>query len=325
MMRAIVGENYGPADNLKLKEVPRPIPGEGEILIKVYASSVNAGDWHVMRGDPFVIRFLFGLFHPKIKILGTDIAGVVESIGKGVTQFKPGDEVFGDVTNHSFGGFGEYTLSNESQIYTKPTNLTFQEAAALPVTAVTALQGLRDHAKVKAGQKVLVVGAAGGVGTCAVQIAKAKGATVTGVCSTKNVELVRSLGADNVIDYTKQDYTKMDEQYDVIFDVAATKSLFSIKHALADKGIYVNGGGDTMFHTIFWGPILSMFGSKKYKMFFAATTQSDLKEIKEMVEAGKIRPEIEKVYPLSKVPDAIKHVESKRARGKNVIDNLNVH
>ena len=324
MMKAIICENYGPPSGLKLKEIARPTPGDKEILIKVHASSCNAADWHLMRGEPYLARLAFGLFHPKFKILGVDVAGTVEAVGKAVTQFKVGDEVYGDLSSHKFGAYAEYALAKESSIYLKPINMTFQQAAALPLASITALQGLRDHAKITAGQKILIVGASGGVGSYAVQIAKAKGATVTGVCSTKNVEFVRSLGADNVIDYTKQDFTKSGEQYDLIFDVAATKSLFQIRHALTANGYYLNGGGDTLFHTILWAPILSMFGRKKFGIFLATSTQADLKEIKELAESGKIRPEIEMVLSLAKISDAINHLESKRTRGKIVIDNLNV-
>ena len=324
MMRAVAFEAYGSADKLQLKDIPKPTPQSNEVLIKLHASAVNAADWHVMHADPFPVRLAFGLFKPSLKALGADIAGVVEAVGEKVKQFKVGDEVYGDVSGHKWGGYAEYTVARETDIWYKPSNMTFEEAAAFPMASVTALQALREVGKVKQGTKVLVVGASGGVGSFAVQIAKAYGGTVTAVCSGKNEEMARSLGADKVIDYTKEDYINLDEKYDVIFDVAATKSLFSIKNVLVPKGVYINAGGDTLMHTLLWGPILSLFTGKKMGMFLVSPGQKELQEMTDLAQAGKVRPIIEKVYPLRGAPEAIKHVETKHAKGKNVINVLDL-
>src|SRR6266571_7120401 len=238
-MKAIVYHTYGSPDVLKLKEVAKPTPKDDEVLIKVYAAAANAGDWHLLRGVPFLVRLVSGVLKPKNTILGADIAGRVEAVGRNVTQFQPDDEVFGDLSGCGFGGFAEYVCARENALALKPANLSFEEAAAVPSAGVTALQGLREKGQIQPGQKVLINGASGGVGTFAVQLAKSFGAEVTGVCSTRNVDMVRSLGADQVIDYTQADFTKNGQRYDFIFAVNGYHSIFDYKRALSPKGVYV--------------------------------------------------------------------------------------
>src|SRR5512133_551950 len=236
-MKAIVYTKYGSPDVLELKEVEKPIVKDNDVLVKVYAASVNAADWHLLRADPFLVRLMTGLFKPKYPVLGADIAGRVEAIGSGVTQFKPGDEVFGDISACGWGAFAEYASASENALVLKPTNLSFEEAATVPLAAITALNGLRDKGNIQPGQKVLINGASGGVGTFAVQIAKSYGAEVTGVTSTRNLDMVRSIGADHVIDYTKEDFTQNGQRYDLIFDAVGNRSVSDYQRALSPNGI----------------------------------------------------------------------------------------
>jgi NADPH:quinone reductase-like Zn-dependent oxidoreductase len=322
-MKAITFTRYGSPDVLEMKDIAKPTPKDDEVLIKIHAASVNAADWHLLRADPFPVRFMLGLTKPKPKfqILGGDVAGVVEAVGKNVTEFKIGDEVFGDVFDDGLGGFAEYTCARAKILVAKPKNLTFEEAAAVPLAAVTALYGLRDIANLKPGQTALINGAAGGVGTYAVQIAKALGAEVTAVCSARNHEQARTLGADSVIDYNKEDFTKSGKQYDVIFCVNGYHPLGDFKRALAPNGIYAMAGGNSklLIDTIFFAPFHTMFGNKKMKMVASKPNQARLQFVKEMIEQGKLRPVIDKVYPLEQTADAIRYVETGHARGKVVI------
>lgn len=320
-MKAITYTQYGSPDVLQFKEAPQPSPKEAEVLIKVHAVSINAADWHLMRADPFPVRFAFGLFKPKIQILGADVAGEVEAVGKNVTQFKIGDAVFGDLSGCGFGGFAEYVCAPETVLALKPANLSFEEAAALPMASITALQGLRDIGRIKAGQKVLIYGASGGVGTFAVQIAKSFGAEVTAVCSTSKVDMVRALGADHVIDYTREDFTQNGQQYDLIFAANGNRSLADYEKALAPTGTYVMSGGASsqMFEAMLKGPLRSKAGGKSIKNFIAKPNQVDLNAMKGLVEAGQVKPVIDKRYPLMETPSAMRYLEEGHARGKIVV------
>ena len=299
----------------------RPNPGEGDVLVRVKAASVGAGDWHLMRGDPFLVRLMFGLRKPKHPVLGSSIAGRVEAVGKSVTRVRPGDEVFGDLSDCGFGGFAEYVSVPETALAPKPAGTTFEEAAAVPGSALPALQGLRDKGRIKPGQKVLVNGASGGVGTFAVQIAKSFGAEVTGVCSTRNVEMVRSLGADHVIDYTKEDFARNGQRFDLILDAAAFRPLRDHLRALTPAGIYVLVGGAMAqtFKVMLFGPLISTLTNKKAAFFISAPNQEDLVTLKGLVETKHVTPVIDRRYPLSEVPEAIRYVETGHARGKVVI------
>ena len=320
-MKAIVCRTYGSPDVLKFEEVPKPTPKENEVLVKVHAASANAGDWHLMRGDPFLIRLMFGLLRPKAEILGADIAGKVEAVGSNVKQLKPGDEVFGDISGCGFGAFAEYVSVPENALALKPANISFEEAAAASSAAITALQGLRDAGKIQSGQKVLVNGASGGVGTFAVQIAKSFGAEVTGVCGTGNMEMVGSIGADHVIDYRKEDFTKNGKHYDLILDAAAFRSIFDYLPALSSKGIYVMIGGSTaqFFQSMFAAPWISMTGSKKMTNILKKVNNKDMVFMKELLEAGKVKSVIDRRYPLTETAEAIRYLEKGHARGKVVI------
>jgi NADPH:quinone reductase-like Zn-dependent oxidoreductase len=320
LMKAIVYHTYGSPDVLKLEEVQTPTPKENEILVKVYAAATAAGDWHLLRADPFLVRLMYGLLTPKYKILGADVAGRVEAVGRNVTQFQPGDEVYGDLSLCGFGAFAEYVAAPESAFALKPTNLTFEEAAAVPVSAVTALLGLREG-NIQAGQKVLINGASGGVGTFAVQIAKAFGAEVTAVCSTSKVELVRALGADHVIDYTKEDFTKNGERYDLILAANGYQPLSAYQRALTPQGRYVMTGGATaqMFEAMLLGSWRSKKGGQKLGNILVKPSQKDLLAVKALIEAGKVTPVIDRRYSLRGVPDAIRYVEAGHAKGKVVI------
>jgi NADPH:quinone reductase-like Zn-dependent oxidoreductase len=318
-MKAIVCTKYGPPDVLQLKEVEKPAPKDDEVLIKIQAASLNAYDWHLLRADVFLVRLMGGgLLKPKNKIPGADIAGRVEAVGRNVTQFQPGDDVFGDIGH---GGFAEYACARENRLATKPANLSFEEAAAVPMAALTALQGLRDKGRIQPGQKVLINGASGGVGTFAVQIAKSFGAEVTAVCSTGKMDTARSIGADQVIDYTKEDFTKSGQHYDVIFAANGYHPILDYRRALGPKGIYVMAGGTMaqMFQAMLLGPWISMAGSKKMGGLSAKVEQKDLVFIKELLEAGKVRPVIDRRYPLSDVPEALRYLGERHARGKVVI------
>jgi NADPH:quinone reductase-like Zn-dependent oxidoreductase len=321
-MKAVVYTEYGSADVLQLKEVDKPAPADDEVLVKVHASSVNAADWRMMRADPFLVRLYAGLLKPtKFQTLGADIAGRVEAVGKNVRQYQPGDEVYGDVFASGFGGFAEYKCARENELVLKPTNLTFEEAAALPLAALTALHGLRDNGQIQPGQQVLINGASGGVGTYAVQLAKYFGAEVTAVCSTDKVELARSLGADHVIDYTQEDFTRSGRQYDLILAVNGNRSIFDYKRALSPRGIYVMTGGKAaqLFQALLLGPWLSLLGKQKMGALTSTPNQKDLLLMKELLESGKIKPVIDRCYPLSEVPEAIRYVEDGHAKGKVVI------
>ncbi|MBU0704480.1 MAG: NAD(P)-dependent alcohol dehydrogenase [Chloroflexi bacterium] len=321
-MKAIVCTEYGSPDVLKFIEVEKPTPKDDQVLIKVHAASLNAYDWHLLRASPFLVRLMGGgLLKPKNTILGADIAGRVESVGKNVKQFKPGDEVFGDLAGCGNGGFAEYVCASENALVLKPASMTFEEAAAVPMAAVTALQGLRDKGQIQSGQKVLINGASGGVGTFAVQIAKSFGAEVTAVCSTRNLDMVRSIGADHVIDYTQEDFTQNGQHYDLILAANGYHSISDYKRALSPKGMYVMTGGTMaqMFQAMLLGPWMSMTGSKKMGALSAEPNPKDLVYIKELFEAGKVKPVIDRRYPLDKVPEALRYLEEGHAQGKVVI------
>jgi len=314
-MKAIVYEKYGAPDVLQLKEVEKPTTTENEVLIKVLAASVNYSDWVMLRGRPFLIRLMgSGLFKPKTKILGADIAGKVEAVGVNAKQFQAGDEVFGDISACGWGGFAEYVSIPENAVVLKPANLAFEAAAAVPQAALVALQGLRDHGQIHQGQKVLINGASGGIGTFAVQIAKSFGAEVTGVCSTRNLDIVRSIGADQVIDYTKEDFTQNGLRYDLILDIAAYRSISDYERALSSKGIYVLAGG-SLARII----QASMTRSEKIRTFNEIPNQKDLVFLKDLLESGKVVPVIDKLCSLSEVPDAVRYYGEGHSRGKVVI------
>ncbi len=320
-MKAIVYQRYGPPDVLEFKEVAKPIPKDNEVLVKVHAASVNDWDWGLLRGTPFLNRLIFGLLKPKIKILGCDIAGRVEAVGNDVKQFQPGDEVFGDLSGCGFGGFAEYVCARENVLALKSAGMTFEEAAAVPQAAVLALQGLRDKGQIQKGQKVLINGAGGGVGTFAVQMAKSFGAEVTAVDSTRKLDMVRSIGADHVIDYTIEDFTKNGRRYDLILDVAGYRSIFAYKRALSPKGIYVMVGGSMarIFQVLFLGPCISMTGSKKRGILMHKPNTKDLVFMKELFEGGTVVPVIDRRYPLREVPDALRYFGEGHHKGKVVI------
>lgn len=318
-MKAIVHTKYGPPDVLQFKEIAIPTPADDEVLIKLYAASVNPLDLFSMRGAP-LIRLIPGLRTPKHQVLGCDVAGRVEAIGRQVKQFQPGDEVFG-VTGFAGGGFAEYVCAPEKKLALKPANISFDDAAAVPVAAITALQGLRDKGRIRRGRKVLIDGASGGVGTFAVQIAKSVGAEVTAVCSTRNVATARSSGADHVIDYTREDFTQSGQRYDLIMGANAHHSIFDYRRALSQHGIYVLVGGGLVriLQGMLLGPLLSLMGSKKTCFFIANINQKDLVFLKELLEAGKVVPVIDRRYPLSDVSEALRYLEEGHAQGKVVI------
>ncbi len=321
-MKAVVYTEYGaPLDVLQFKEVEKPTPSDNEVLIKVHAASVNAADWRLVRADPFLARFATGLLKPKNTIPGADVAGRVEAVGRSVTLFRPGDEVFGDLSACGWGAFAEYVCAGENALVLKPANIPFEQAAAVPLAAVTALQGLRNKGQIQAGQKVLINGASGGVGTFAVQIAKSFGAEVTAVCSTSKMDMVRSLGADHVIDYTQEDFTKTGQRYDLILAANGNRSIFDYQRALSPEGIYVTTGGSMtqLFQAMLLGPLMSMTGSKKMGNMLARPNKKDLALIKELLETGKVVPVIDRRYPLSEVPEAIRYLGEGHAKAKVVI------
>ena len=319
-MRAIVQDTYGSAEALHLEDFDRPAPAEGEVLVRVGAASLFVGDWHVMTGLPYVFRLVNGFGKPKVRVRGQDFAGTVEAVGTGVTRFAPGDEIFGTCN----GSFAEYATARQDKIAPKPTNLTFEQAAAVPITGSTALQAVR-HGGVRAGHKVLVIGAAGGVGSFIVQIAKAFGAHVTGVCSTAQVDLVASIGADEVIDYTRQDFADTGQRYDVILETAGRHPVPQLRRALAPKGTLVivgSEGGGKWFGGVgrqMRARLLSPFVGQKMGTFVAKQNGEDLLVLKELIEAGKVTPVIGSTFPLEKVRDAVQHMELGHARGRIVI------
>ncbi|MFF4623873.1 NAD(P)-dependent alcohol dehydrogenase [Nonomuraea jabiensis] len=322
-MKAIRYHSYGPPDVIKLQDVDKPEIGDDDVLVRVRAASVNAGDWHLLRGLPYIFRAQAGLTRPKVHLLGADLAGEVVAVGRSVTALQPGDEVYGFCR----GAFAEYVaVPAEGFVVRKPAGLTFEEAAAVPVAAVTALQALRDKAQVRAGQRVLVNGAGGGVGPFAVQIAKALGAEVTGVCGPGNVEIVRSIGADRVVDYTKEDFTRSGERYDVILDNVANRSLADCRRVLAPQGIYLHNSGDKggrwvgVMTRIIHVMLSSLFVRQSLVAGHVADESTDdLVALRDLLEAGKIRPVIDRTHPLSEVPEAIGYIERGHARGKVVI------
>ncbi|MFA7229349.1 MAG: NAD(P)-dependent alcohol dehydrogenase [Melioribacteraceae bacterium] len=317
-MRAVIHKKYGSPDLLQLVELEKPVAKENEVIVKIHAASVNQYDWHFLTADIFLIRFMGGgLFKPKKTRLGADASGRIESVGKNITQFKPGDDVYGMV----YGSFAEYTAVTEDAISLKPSNLTFEEAAAVPMAGITALQGLRDIGNVQPGQKVLINGASGGVGTYAVQIAKMYGAEVTAVCSTKNLDQALSIGADHSIDYTKTDFTQTGKQYDVIFAANGFHSLSDYKRALTPKGIYIMAGGSMkqIFQSMLLSPLISEKGGRQMSGVRAKRSRKDLIELKEFIEAGKIFPVIDRRYPLTETADALRYLGQGHARGKIVI------
>jgi NADPH:quinone reductase-like Zn-dependent oxidoreductase len=321
-MKAIVYRCYGSPEVLKFEEVAKPIPADDEVLVKVRAAAVNPLDWHYMRGEPYVMRLSSGLGAPSDIRMGVDFAGTIEAVGKGVTQFKVGDDVFGGMS----GALAEYvTVREHRAVVLKPTNVSFEQAASVPIAAITALQGLRDIGQLKPGHKLLINGASGGVGTFAVQIAKLFGAEVTGVCSTRNVELVRSLGADHVIDYTKENFTEGAQRYDVIMDNVGNHSLLDARRALKPDGIFIMLGGQS--EDPWLGPMiqpikaafLSPWVEEKFAMFLAELNQADLEVLAGMMERGKVTPVIDKRYPLSEAAAAIGYLEEGHARGKVIV------
>ncbi|WP_327011369.1 NAD(P)-dependent alcohol dehydrogenase [Dactylosporangium sp. NBC_01737] len=323
-MKAIVQDRYGPSDVLRLGEVDPPVAADGEVLVRVHAASVNARDWHVMRGDPYVARMAFGLGAPKVRVRGTDFAGRVESVGAGVTRFRPGDEVFGEID----AAFAEYVrVPAGGALEIKPANLTFEQAAALPLAANTALMGLRDVARVRSGQRVLINGASGGVGTFAVQIAKAFGAEVTGVCSTRNLELVRSLGADRVIDYTREDFTRNGGRYEVVFDLVGNRSLAECRRVLTPTGTLVLSGGGVSAGGSLFGPVrlitrgrlVSRFVRHRVLVLTAVPSRENLATLRELAESGAITPVIDRTFPFGEAAEAVRYLEMDHARAKVVI------
>jgi len=322
-MKAIVRERYGPPDVLELRDVERPAIDDDSILVRVRAASINAYDWHMMRGRPSLVRIVAGLRKPKSSAMGVDVAGQVEAVGKNVTQFRPGDEVFGSRS----GSLAEYVRgTSQSFLVPKPARLTFEQAAAVPMAGTTALQGLRDKGQIRPGQKVLINGASGGVGTFAVQIAKAFGAHVTAVCSTGNLEQARSLGADEVIDYMKEDFTRSGKRYDLILDVAASGPLSARRRVLEPSGILVGvGSADSRYGmtSLLAGlvetAVLSRFGKQKMPFFLAKNSKEDLMVLTALIETGKIRPVIDRTYPLRETAEAIRYLEAGHARAKVVI------
>ncbi len=320
-MKAIVQDRYGSPGVLELRDVEEPIAGDGEVLVRVLAASAFIGDWHIVTGLPYAIRPVYGLRAPKLGVRGQDFAGRVESIGANVTQARAGDEVFGTCE----GSFAEKARARSDKIAPKPANLTFEQAATVPIAGVTALQGLRDKGEVQQGQRVLILGAAGGVGTFAVQMAKAYGAHVTGVCSTSKVDLVRSIAADDVVDYTRVDFTETGERYDVILDTGGSRSLSDLRRALAPEGtlVIVGGeGGGRLFGVagrLLQAPLLSRFVRQRLRPLASKQNREDLLVLKELIEGGKVTPVIGSTYPLSEVPDAIRQLGEGHGRGKIVI------
>ena len=319
-MKAVVYDKYGPPEVLRLQEVDKPVAKSDEVLVQIHAASVNQWDWDLLRGKPFLAR-LGGLRKPQYHVLGADIAGVVEAVGGNVTQFQPGDEVFGDISGCGWGGFAEYAVARADALALKPTGMSFEEAAAVPQAAVLALQGLRKKDPIRSGLKILINGAGGGVGSFAVQIAKSFGAEVTGVDSTGKLPLLRSLGADQVIDYTQEDFTRNRQRYDLILDIAAHHSIFAYERALSRKGVYVMVGGSTstLCQIFLLGPILAMTRNKKLSLLMHKPKNPDLISLSEWLETGQIAPVIDRRYPLGQVAEAVRYLGEGNAHGKIVI------
>ncbi|CRK58992.1 Bifunctional protein: zinc-containing alcohol dehydrogenase; quinone oxidoreductase (NADPH:quinone reductase); Similar to arginate lyase [Alloactinosynnema sp. L-07] len=329
-MKAIVQDKYGSADVLEFRAVDKPVAAANELLVRIHAASVNAYDWHVMRGDPYlarlVLRSMFGFGGPKPKIRGRDFAGTVEAVGAGVTRFRPGDEVYGDLGDGG-GAFAEYACAPEATVEPKPANLTFEQAAAVPLAASTALIGLRDVAQVQPGQRVLINGASGGVGTFAVQIAKSFGAEVTGVCSARNVDLVRSIGADHVVDYTQEDFARSDRRYDIVLDLVGNRSLAACRRVLTPDGTLVLSGGGVSRGGSLVGPMGLLIKAGLVKSFVrhrllsldGSPTQDTLATLRALIESGEITPVIDRTYSLSEAPEAVRYLEVEHARAKVVI------
>jgi NADPH:quinone reductase-like Zn-dependent oxidoreductase len=321
-MKAVVQDVYGSADELELRDVTRPEPTKGEVLIRVRAAGVDQGVWHLMTGLPFLIRlFGYGLRKPKVPVRGREVAGIVEAVGAGVSRFRAGDEVYGTCE----GSFAEYVCAKEDKVAPKPANLTFEEAAAAPISGVTALQAVRDAGEITVGQKVLIIGAGGGVGSFAVQLAKAFGAEVTGVCSAGKVDFVRSLGADAVIDYTREDIASAGVRYDVILDTAGNRPLSTLRRVLAAKGTLVLIGGERGgkltggFERSLGAPFVSLFSGQKFKGLVSKETHLDLEALTTLIEAGSVKPALDKVFPLAEAPAAITYLREGRSRGKVVV------
>jgi NADPH:quinone reductase-like Zn-dependent oxidoreductase len=324
-VKAVTRDRYGSPDVLELREIDKPSLTPDGMLVRVRAASINPYDWHMLRGVPYLVRLMEGVRTPKAKVLGADAAGVVEAVGSEVKDFKPGDEVFGT----RYGALAEYFYGRERNFVPKPSTLTFEQAAAIPMAAVTALQGLRDRGRLQTGQRVLINGAAGGVGTFAVQIARWLGAEVTGVCSTRNVELVRSLGAAHVIDYTADDFTRNGNRYDLIFDVVGNRSLRDFRRALTHRGtfVFVGGGGVEASQGHVFGPlirslrgsVLNRFVSQNFLPFLAKIHKDDLHVLKELVEAREVKPVVDRTYPLAEAADAMRYLETGHVRGKVIV------
>ncbi|WP_442603081.1 NAD(P)-dependent alcohol dehydrogenase [Paenibacillus sp. KN14-4R] len=320
-MKAIVRSKYGGPDILQLGEIEKPVPKDNEVLIRVHAASVNPLDYHFMRGTPYIMRLEGGLFRPKNNGMGVDVAGRIEAVGKNVKEFQPGDEIFGACN----GALAEYACASEKSLVKKPVNVTFEQAAAVPIAAFTALQGLRDQGLIQQGQKILINGAAGGVGTFAVQIAKSLGAEVTGVCSTRNVEMVRLIGSDHVIDYTQEDFTRSKNRYDLILDLVGNRSLFACNRALKAQGTLVIVGSQSKGRWLgplaraLRGLLVSRFISQRIKVYMARWSKEDLMTMYELLEAGKVKPVIDRCYNLSEVSEAIRYLEEGHAQGKIII------
>jgi NADPH:quinone reductase-like Zn-dependent oxidoreductase len=323
-MKAIVQDGYGSADILQLREIDQPSPGDGEVLVQVRAAGADPGVWHLMTGVPYLMRVIgFGFRRPKVPVRGLALAGVVAAAGPGATRFQPGEEVFGTCRS---GSFAEYAVAREDRLAVKPATLSFEQAAALPVSALTALQAVRDQAKVRAGQRVMIIGAGGGIGTFAVQLAKARGASVTGVCGPAKADLVRSIGADSVIDYTRQEIDRGGTRYDVIIDISGSRPLSLLRRALTPRGTLVLTGGDRYDRPVLTGmsrqvraPFLSMFTGQRLRTFLARENAADYQTLAQLAESGAVTPVIDRTYPLADAADAIRRIAAGHATGKGVI------
>ncbi len=320
-MKAVIYREYGPPEGMGLEEIPKPIPKENEVLVKVKAVSVNSWDWDLLRGEPILIR-MWGLLKPRYHILGSDIAGVVEEVGYKVKNLKPGDHVFGDLSVCGWGGFAEYVCAPENALALKPANMTFEQAASIPQAGVLAYQGLFDYGNIKTDKKILINGAGGGVGTFAIQIAKSIGAEVTGVDSHSKLEMLKKLGADHVIDYKKEDYTKNGKHYDLILDNVANRSIFDYKRALNKNGVFVMVGGSmsTILQAMLFSHLISAFGTRKFRIL-AHKTNKDLESLKTLFNSGAFTPVLEKFYPLSETAEAMRLLGDGKVKGKVVISN----